>query len=808
MAKTLRPIPMERMLEYTARELEMSSSVFSVSPGFRADARLPLGVAAGPCARMAQSLVAAYVAGARSFELPAQIGGALTPDQVLEEYVKARVAMGLLDRELGLGCPDGPIFVVRLAADSAALAEPEMADFLKNMADVSKNPVWQNCRQAAQAALRRFNNLEREDLDAIDPHLCRTVSLSWTDLGEMERCARYFIGELGWNVYLDLDATALGTVGIGGCLAAQGGEDCPVDHAAFGPNLEELSPVVNRLRHIAQDNNRTLGIRVSGGLPLVGGGRLSGAAAAPLDLLLCARLAAKWPGLPLVWAGECDYFNIGQLSRLGFRAVAVGETLLRPGGYLRLRQLGRAAAGAARSNQVDAREAEDMARGWSRRSRYRLDRQEPQRVRVPGKAPLTDCFIAPCQAGCPFGEDISGALRLMSDGRYRDALRVILDRNPLPNLTGAVCPQPCGGRCTRIFYDQAVQVRQAEALCAQRAWGDMLARLDRPEPRVGLRVAVVGGSPGGMAAAFLLARRGVAVSLFEVASQLCPGLRRAQPELGQLVDRDAQLLTAMGVDLRLNTAAPADLTPPRGGYSHVVLAPEEPGMAQQIALPGAGESDALTGDNERVFVLTPPTDAVGGVARAIADAHAVAETLLGPATPCDHPAGRRGGAMGKKGKVCPAGSGPEEWERCLECATVCECCVDACPTRANVPITVPTRATPQILHLDGLCAHCGVCAAYCPYESDPGRDKFTLFETAEDFAGSENAGFVVLDFLARKVRLRLDGEVRDLSLKDSDPWAPSPIRELVETVFIDYPYLLDTHRRKESDQVSLWEERG
>ena len=160
--------------------------------------------------------------------------------------------------------------------------------------------------------------------------------------------------------------------------------------------------------------------------------------------------------------------------------------------------------------------------------------------------------------------------------------------------------------------------------------------------------------------------------------------------------------------------------------------------------------------------------------------------------------------MGKKGKVYPPASPQEECERCLECATVCECCVDACPNRANVPITVPTRPTPQILHLDGLCGRCGVCGAYCPYDSDPAADKFTLFETVEDFEESSNQGFVVLDFLARKLRLRLEGEVRDVSLKSPERWAVDPIRELVETVFIDYPHLLDVERRKEGDQISLF----
>ena len=62
-------------------------------------------------------------------------------------------------------------------------------------------------------------------------------------------------------------------------------------------------------------------------MPLKGGGRLEGRAAAPMTMLLCARAAARWPGVPMVWAGETDQFNMGTLSRLGFRTVAVEDTL-------------------------------------------------------------------------------------------------------------------------------------------------------------------------------------------------------------------------------------------------------------------------------------------------------------------------------------------------------------------------------------------------------------------------------------------------------------------------------------------------
>ena len=813
MAAKPRPIPMRRLLERVSRELEMSATVFCVSPGLRGDAKLPLGVAAGPSTRMAQNLVAGYVAGARSFELavPGPGGAGEELEAALAEYVKGSVLAQLLGWELGLGQKPGGVFIMNVSGDREWLSGEEMTAFFDAMADASQAPIWQECCQAAQLSLRRFNNLDRRDLEELDPHISKTAVLDWTGAPEtLEEAALYLMEERGLHTYIHLDPTALGPIGMHACLEAQGGEDTPLDTGSFGPGLEWFDPVIDRLRQRSEELGLTLGVRVGGTVPLADGRALTGPAAAPLQLLLAARVAARWPGMPIAWAGETDYFNIGELCRLDFRCVAVGAELLAPGGYLRLRQLAKLASAAVRRDGVNAREAENRARAWSRQERCRLDKTEPARVRIPGKAPLTDCFTAPCQHGCPFGMDLAGALRLMSDGRYRDALRVILDKNPLPHLTGALCAQPCQGSCTRIFYDQPIAGREVERLCAGRAWGDLLARLEPERLEKECRVAILGGGVGGMATAFLLARRGVAVTLFETAGELCPMLRREEPELGEAVELDAQALEVLKVDLRLNTYAPSPRELLEQGCERVILAPEG------LRYPDGGsqlrffEAETAQPDQEDLpeEVLTLPTrsEAEGGAAQIIADAHALVESLLGPAPAYPHPAGRRGGAMGKKGKVCPVGTGAEECERCLECATVCECCVDVCPNRANVPIVVPTRAAPQILHLDALCDHCGVCARYCPYESDPAEDRFALYETAEDFAAGQQQGFVVLDFLARKVRLRLEGEVRDLSLKDPDWEVPGQIRELLETIFIDYPHLLDAQRSKETDQVSLWEE--
>lgn len=810
MTNLLHPLPMTRMVEHIARELEMTSTVFSVSPGYRGAGTgvslpfgqldLPLGTAPGPHGLLAQNLLCAYVAGGRFLSL-APLGtavqeitvgcdgicrrrarsGAMPPRQAAAEAVKGSILIQLLCRELGLGSPEGVCLAMALPGERAALERPEVQEYLDAMADASHFDVWRRELDAAKGAVNRFNNIEREELDEFSPRISNVARVTLPENGDLSGAA--LLLARGIHVIVRVE---------------------PSDEG----RLPTLADGLNALGEKAKAAGVSLGVETAGSAPGDGGEILSGPFLAPMTLRLAARVAELCPALPLYYAGGADQLNLARLAAQGFRTVSVCTTLLKPGGYLRLRQMARTLAALrtqalyeqALQGAVSADALRALADTLEGEAHYQR-REVAPRPRKPGKPPVTDCFIAPCQGGCPFGEDIPGALRLMSDGRFRDALQVILDRNPLPHMTGAFCHQPCRERCTRVFYDEAVAAREAEALCADAAWIDLLARLETAEPLVGQRVAVLGGGAAGMATAFLFARRGVPVTLFAGEPKLGGALRRRGAEAVEAIDLDGQLLDVMEVDVRLGMTPPEPAQLLRTGYSHVVDAREDRECGEgesQLAL----DEESPTWDvDARVFVLGDGGD---DLPAAIAAAHRVVDGLLGPAKPYPHPAGRRGGAMGKKGKLLPHGEPGEECHRCLECATVCECCVDVCPNRANVPITVLTKRNPQIIHLDALCHACGLCTAFCPYEGAPYRDKFTLFETAEAFTKSGNDGFVVLDFLSRKVRLRLNGRVRDASLRYVDLSIPGEIQELMETIFTDYPYLLDPNRRKGDDQVSLW----
>ena len=176
------------------------------------------------------------------------------------------------------------------------------------------------------------------------------------------------------------------------------------------------------------------------------------------------------------------------------------------------------------------------------------------------------------------------------------------------------------------------------------------------------------------------------------------------------------------------------------------------------------------------------------VVEGIADASRFAEAVLGSGYEgkiISAAVSSREDSISKKGILCQ--SAQCEGERCFSCNVVCQCCADVCPNRANVVIELPDGRT-QILHVDRMCNECGNCMAFCPYDSAPYKDKFTLFYTREGFDESvNNSGFLPLG--DHKVLVRLFGKVSEYNLNESNE-LPAGIEIFVLTVLNKYAYLM------------------
>ena len=176
------------------------------------------------------------------------------------------------------------------------------------------------------------------------------------------------------------------------------------------------------------------------------------------------------------------------------------------------------------------------------------------------------------------------------------------------------------------------------------------------------------------------------------------------------------------------------------------------------------------------------------VVEGIADAAAFAEAVIGAPYSYDIPAAAHitaADAAAKKGVLAAAGYPCREGERCLQCRTVCENCVDSCPNRANVSVTMPDGRR-QVIHVDRMCNECGNCTQFCPYASEPCHDKFTLFQTVEDMDDSHNAGVLFLG--GDRVRVRTAGEPKEYDLGAKND-LPAELETLLLVIRDKYGYL-------------------
>jgi putative selenate reductase len=671
---------------------------------------------------------------------------------------------------------------------------------------------------------------------------------------------------------------------------------------------------------------------------------MSGRSLFPLTIALADKLARDFGGsLRISFAGGADAFNVRELFVAGIWPVTVATTLLKPGGYNRLRQLAEMFKNAPRGpfKGADPEQTARLAAGALENPHYRKENGPAPVKKINRRVSLADCFAAPCRDGCPIGQDIPAYLRLAGEGRYPEALEVITQRNPLPFTTGSICPQFCRERCNRLYYDEAVDIRSVKLECAEKAFDELISSIEPPE-KTGKKVAVVGSGPAGLASAFLLARSGCDVTVFEKANALGGMPKHVIPEFrlsGAALERDIELCRAAGVKFLLGHYVRSVDELKSMGFEAVVLCPGAmkpaslrlkyggsinaleflksfkamPGglrIGKNVAVVGGGntavdaaraalrvpgvesvflvyrrtrrympafreELEQALNEGVKLYELLSPVGVRDGVLecrktvlgepdadgrlRPVETAETVkipADTVIaavgeridsdffasngieidGGGRPVLNPEtletgragvyiagdGRRGpatvveaiadaarvaaaiagtdfekyvhvnvapseqSARQKKGVLitdCPECS--QSW-RCLECATVCENCVDVCPNRANVSVRVKGR--PQIVHIDGMCNECGNCETFCPYDSAPYRHKFTFFWTEEDFASSENQGFLPLK--RGKYKVRLNGKTQAVDITSDETGLPEEIAGLIRTVEADYPHLI------------------
>ncbi|MBI4642715.1 MAG: FAD-dependent oxidoreductase [Deltaproteobacteria bacterium] len=167
----------------------------------------------------------------------------------------------------------------------------------------------------------------------------------------------------------------------------------------------------------------------------------------------------------------------------------------------------------------------------------------------------------PCNLTCPAAINVQGYVQLIKIGKYEEAVKLIMERLPLPGVLGRVCPHPCEEKCRRRELDEAVAICNLKRFAA-----DQVDLTKLPVPLVEARpekIAIIGSGPAGLACAYHLALRGYRPTIFEALSKAGGMLRVGIPDYRlpkDVLDQEINNILRLGVDLKTNTALGRDFT--------------------------------------------------------------------------------------------------------------------------------------------------------------------------------------------------------------------------------------------------------
>ena len=621
-------MPFGQLMDWVLQEKKGQDTVFGVHRPYTADPKndmtiftrnleTPVGPAAGPHTQLAQNIIASYYAGARFFELKTvqKMDGAelsacvnkpciladdegyncewsteLTVPDAMGEYIKAWFILHVIAKEFGLGAQDGFQFNISVGYDLAGIKGDKVNTFIDGMMEAKDTVIFQECRKWLLDNADKFQNFTREDIEAIPSNVCNSATIS-TLHGcppqEIESIANYLLTEKHLNTFVKCNPTLLGYD-----FARKTMDEMGYDYMVFGDfhfrddlQYEDAVPMLTRLMKLSEELGLEFGVKITNTFPVdVTRNELpseemymSGKALFPLSISLAAKLSAEFAGkLRISYSGGADYYNIDKIVGCGIWPVTMATTLLKTGGYQRFTQVADKVEGICpkKWEEIDVDALKKLAADAITDGHHVKNIKPVPNRKSTKEVPLLDCFYAPCSEGCPIHQDIPQYVALTGEGKYKEALEVILEKNALPFITGTLCAHNCMTKCTRNFYEESVNIRGTKLTAAEHGYEQLIGEIKAGEPN-GKKVAVVGGGPAGIAAAYFLAREGAAVTIFEkeekaggVIRYVIPGFRIGDAA----IDKDISFIQKMGVEIRTNTEITSVADLKAQGYDAVILA--------------------------------------------------------------------------------------------------------------------------------------------------------------------------------------------------------------------------------------------
>ena len=628
MSEIMRPMSIDHLMHWIMSEYEQKKSIFGIEkivkhengqalPIYEEKIESPFGPAAGPNSQLAQNIVAAYAAGSRFFELktvqvmdgadlaacisrPCIIAGdecyncewstELYVPQAFAEYVKAWVACKLIAKEYNLGDPDAFVFNMSVGYDLEGIKSPKVDKYINDMIEAKDTEVFKECINWALEHVNEFKNVDEEYIKNISSNVSNSITestLHGCPPAEIERIATYLITEKHLNTFIKCNPTLLGYEYARKRLDGLGFDYIAFDDHHFLEDLQwaDAVPMLHRLYDLCQEKGLEFGVKITNTFPVdVTRNELpsnemymAGRALFPLSIHVARLLTDEFQGkLRISYSGGATIENIKELFDAGIWPITMATNILKPGGYQRMSQIADELmeCGSERFSGVNVAALAAIDDGVEAKAMYRKPVKPLPERHVDKKLPLFDCFNAPCRNGCPIEQDIPAYLQAMVDGDAKKALEIILERNPLPFITGTICPHHCGDKCMRNYYEETLHIRETKLAAASQAYNEILPALKAEGSVAGKKVAIIGGGPAGLAAATFLSRAGVAVTVFERKEQLGGVVRNVIPEFrisADSIDKDVELCKAYGAEFKLGAEVTSVKALKAEGYTDVIV---------------------------------------------------------------------------------------------------------------------------------------------------------------------------------------------------------------------------------------------
>ena len=820
MSEYMRLIEFPRLIEWALEEYKNEGSIFSISKEkfykngngkslvtvFGDELGSAVGPAAGPHTQLAENLIASYLVGGRYMELKTcqimdgeelmaaipkpciiaedeayncEWSTELKIEDAAAEYIKAEIAIRVLAKELGISDKKDFVLNMSVGYNLEGIKSPKVDNFINTLMDASDTKVFKDAIAYLKENIGMFKNVTLKDIESIDGKVCNSMTLSTmhgTPAGEIEEIAAYLIKDKGLNTFVKCNPTLVGYDYARNILNKLGYKYMDFDKGQFDRDLsfDESITIFKRLLDLAKENNLVFGCKLSNTFPVIQKrGELpsddmymSGRALLPLTISAAYKLSEAFDGkLSMSYCGGADGLNIREIFEIFNQPITVSTTLLKPGGYYRLKELAEQTEDLLGKKYEGIDNAKLKALVDNLESSDLYKKNPKQRIRTrnwESDLPMVDCYTAPCEeAGCPLGQQIPAYLHYAEKGDYKKAMEIIAIDNTAPAILAETCYEFCKKYCTRVDYEQGVNIREVKKEVVEAYYDKYIENLNISPIKVTDKAIIIGGGPAGLAAGVFLRRNGIEAKVIEKSDRLFGYANELVSK--EVIDKDIRLLEKVGVSYELNNDHPVNIRKLKEEYKYIIIATGSKTTYENLVEQGISMDkkpnllSSRESSIENVYFAGDITRGRRSIVSAVGDAKLIAKDILKKENLKDdfkvfsyeksvaEIEERRGYLDLPQAK---------DAKRCLSCDKICEICTEVCPNRANVTIEVDGfKNKRQTIHLDELCNECGNCESFCPHRGAPYKDKFTVFKTLKDFEISKQSGVFKISDDKYKIRL-------------------------------------------------------